>query len=187
MRGWRQSIPNALSLSRIPLGLGFLVVYDAGAAWRFCTALGIALLALATDVADGRLARHWGAATDAGALIDGLGDKAFYVAVYLVIAAEDPSQTLLIWGLIIREVALYALRTVDGDRMRHTKQLRWASLAYAGVIRTYFLQFFIMDLYSVLGRPAPGALQYGYILGYVALVFGIIGLSRLARDISEAP
>jgi phosphatidylglycerophosphate synthase len=187
MRRGREIIPHALSLSRIPLGLAFLLLYDTVEPWRYWASIGIAMVALVTDIADGRLARRWHVTSDAGGLIDGLGDKAFYVAVYLVIAAKQPGQDLLLWGLIFREVALYALRTIDGDRTRHTKQLRWASLAYAGVIRVYFLSFFVTGLFAVTRQPAPALLDYGHVFGYIALLFGFVGVAKLAHDISEKP
>ncbi|MCW3848088.1 CDP-alcohol phosphatidyltransferase family protein [Sphingomonas sp. LB-2] len=185
MRTVRDIIPNALSLSRIPLGMAFLLLYSTSEAWRFWSALAVAMLALLTDIADGRLARRWKVTSDAGALIDGLGDKAFYVAVYLVIAANHAAESLLLWALIFREVALYALRTIDGNRSQNTKQLRWASLAYAFVIRMYFLYFVLAGWFSVTQRPVPFPIGYGFLFGYVAAIFGYIGLVKLAQQITE--
>jgi phosphatidylglycerophosphate synthase len=185
MLALRSHVPNLLSLSRLPLGIAFLLLYDTTSPERFSTAVGVAALAFLTDVADGRLARRWGVASDAGALIDGIGDKAFYVAVYLVMAHQQAAESLLIWGLIFREVALYALRTIDGDRLRNTKQLRWASLTYAFVIRIYFLYFLAVGTYAVTGRPVPLLVSYGYIFGYLALLFGYIGLAKLIHQMGE--
>ncbi|MFL6845776.1 MAG: CDP-alcohol phosphatidyltransferase family protein, partial [Allosphingosinicella sp.] len=107
MRAVLDRLPNTLSLSRIPLGMAFLLLYDSSDSTRYISAIAVAVIAFLTDVADGRLARRLGVNSDAGALIDGIGDKAFYVAVYLVIAAERAAESLLIWALIFREVALY--------------------------------------------------------------------------------
>jgi phosphatidylglycerophosphate synthase len=181
----RRWLPNILSVSRIPLGAAFLILYDTSDVRLFASALGVACLALLTDIADGKLARRWEVASDAGALIDGIGDKAFYVAVYLVMAAEHAAQSLLIWGLIFREIALYALRTIDGKRLTNTKQLRWASLTYAFVIRMYFLYFLISGAYEVAHAPIPEMITYGYVFGYIALLFGYIGLAKLIHQMSE--
>jgi phosphatidylglycerophosphate synthase len=185
MHRLRDGLPNALSLSRIPLGMAFVVLYDTNEIWRFSAALSVAFLALLTDVADGRLARRWQVSSDAGALIDGLGDKAFYIAVYLVIAAENAAESLLLWGLIFREVALYGLRTIDGNRAINTKLLRWASLTYAFVIRMYFLDFVLIGWCEVTSRAVPSVLRLGFIFGYVALVIGFIGLAKLVQQITE--
>lgn len=184
MHALRQALPNAISLSRIPLGIAFLLLYDTSSTWQFSVAITVAVAAFLTDVVDGRLARHWGVASDAGALIDGLGDKAFYVAVYLVIAQAEAAHSLLLWALIFREVALYALRTIDTQRIDNTKQLRWASLLYAFVIRMYFLYFFIVGLCDVSDWPVPSVVQHGYLLGYAAAVLGYIGLAKLAQQVS---
>lgn len=179
MRSPRQWIPNLLSISRVPLGLAFLLLYDTSDVWLFASALSIAGIAFLTDVADGRLARRWHTATATGALIDGLGDKAFYVAVYLVILAEQAAHSLLIWGLIFREIALYGLRTIDSDRAINTRQLRWASLAYAFVIRVYFLCFFVAGACDVAHRATPTIIKFGFVFGYLALILGYIGLAKL--------
>lgn len=186
MGALRPAIPNAISLSRIPLGVAFLLLYDTSDTWQFSVAITAAFAALLTDIADGRLARHWGVASDAGALIDGLGDKAFYVAVYMAMAQVQPTESLLLWALIFREVALYALRTIDAKRTQNTKQLRWASLLYAFVIRMYFLCFFLTGWCEVSHWPTPAFLEYGYLLGYLAALLGYIGLAKLVQQISVA-
>ena len=165
--------------------MAFLLLYNSSDATRYASAMAVAITAFITDVADGRLARRWGVNSDAGALIDGIGDKAFYVAVYLAVAAEHAAESLLIWALIFREVALYALRTIDGDREVNTKQLRWASLAYAFVVRVYFLYFFLLGFFKVSSNNPPSFLQYGYVFGYAALAFGYIGLAKLIRQINS--
>ena len=185
MRTLQEIVPNALSLSRIPLGMAFLLLYDTSSAWHFSAALAVAATAFLTDIADGRLARRWRVASDAGALIDGMGDKAFYVAVYMTIASAQAAHSLLLWALIFREVALYALRTIDAKRAQNTKQLRWASLLYAFVIRMYFLYFILVGLCQVSGWAIPPALKHGYLLGYLAALLGYIGLAKLVQQISE--
>lgn len=180
----RQVIPNAISLSRIPLGVAFLLLYDTSNGWHFSAAVAVALAAFFTDIVDGRLARRWGVASDAGGLIDGLGDKAFYVAVYMVIAQAHAAHSLLLWALIFREVALYAIRTIDTKRIQNTKQLRWASLLYAFVIRVYFLYFFLMGMCEVFYWPVSTVLEHGYVFGYLAALLGYIGLAKLVQQIS---
>lgn len=164
--------------------MAFLLLYDTSDVTRFASAIAIAAVAFLTDVVDGRLARHWRIESDTGALIDGLGDKAFYVAVYLVMSAEHAAESFLIWGLIFREIALYGLRTIDGNRTVNTKQLRWASLTYAFVIRVYFLYFFVTGWYKVMDESPPALLTHGYVFGYMALLLGYIGLAKLIHQIS---
>src|SRR5438067_10281799 len=94
------ALPNALSLSRLPLGVCFLLLYDVTSRERFCGALAIAALALLTDFFDGWLARRLQVASEFGGLVDGLGDKAFYVAVYLSLERQGVLPPFLAWILI---------------------------------------------------------------------------------------
>jgi phosphatidylglycerophosphate synthase len=77
---WRAllTLPNLLSLSRIPLAAGFLLADG--------TRSRVALLGMAsaTDLLDGWLARRGGTASRWGALIDPIADKTF---VLLALAA----------------------------------------------------------------------------------------------------
>jgi len=182
---WKASVANALCVSRIPLGAAFLLTYSATNIAAFVGAMGIALLAFLTDVLDGRLARRWGLASDAGALLDGLGDKAFYIAVYLVIGEHHAVASLLIWVLIFREVALYGLRVIDSRREATTKELRWISLLFALLIRVYFLDFFCKDALRAFHVAEPSVMKLGYLLAYGAAMVGVYGLIRMVRNLPD--
>jgi phosphatidylglycerophosphate synthase len=145
----------------------------------------IASLAFLTDVADGGLARRWGIASDRGAILDGLGDKAFYVSVYLVIQEYNAEQTLVLWLLIFREIALYGLRIVDKRRETTTKRLRWISLAFALLIRLYFITFFSRGALHMWGFSTPRVFAFSYLLAYAAALLGLVGLVIMARGLSE--
>ncbi len=108
-------LPNALSLSRIPMGLALILVYDSGDANRFAWSLVIICAALLSDVLDGRFARALKLESQKGYILDGLGDKSFYVAFFLVIIREQPSTEILCWFLIVREITLYGFRTLSND------------------------------------------------------------------------
>ena len=73
-------IPNILSVLRIFLSLGLLLIMDVP--WAFAC---LVLITGATDVADGYIARkfHW--ETETGAKLDSLGDMVFYLVILLVI------------------------------------------------------------------------------------------------------
>jgi CDP-diacylglycerol---glycerol-3-phosphate 3-phosphatidyltransferase len=181
----KKRLANALCLSRIPLGAAFLVAYSTDDFTRYAVAMAIAVVALLTDIADGRLARRWGIASDSGAILDGLGDKAFYIAVYLVISEYKAAEALLLWLLIVREIALYGLRVIDARRAVNTKRLRWISLAFALLIRLYFLSFFAEGAFLVLGFPVPAVLGFSNVLAYSAALIGLLGLVMTAKSLSE--
>ncbi len=76
-------VPGLLSLTRIPLAAGFPLTIE-HPRWS------IALLVVAglTDVADGWYARRFGQATPTGAILDGVMDKLFVVAVVITLVAS---------------------------------------------------------------------------------------------------
>lgn len=69
-------VPSLLSLSRAPLAVAFVLV-----ARRPSWALAVLALAGLSDVLDGWLARRWNQCTATGAMVDGVTDKLFVIAV----------------------------------------------------------------------------------------------------------
>jgi len=75
---WRDlfNVPSLVSLLRAPLALAFVFL-----AARPAFALGVLGLAGLTDVLDGWYARRYAQCTATGALVDGITDKVFALAV----------------------------------------------------------------------------------------------------------
>jgi phosphatidylglycerophosphate synthase len=178
-------LPNALSLSRIPASVGFLLVYDSRDATHYAVALAIALCALATDLADGYLARRWRVSSETGYFLDGLSDKAFYVSVVLVAVREEFMSLGLAWLLIGREVFLYALRSIDSHRTQNIERLKPLSKLYALVLRLYFTCFLAEGGFIVCGHKLPALFQYAGVLAYVAAAVGFISLINLICEIVQ--
>ncbi len=96
---WRDlaSVPSILSLSRVPLAVLFVFVFDEPR-----LAFAVLILGGITDLLDGWYARRYSQCTATGALIDGATDKLFVLAVVL---------TLLRTGLLsVREGLLLGVR-----------------------------------------------------------------------------
>jgi phosphatidylglycerophosphate synthase len=180
------AIPNAISLSRIPAAIAFLLLYSTKDATHYCLALAIAFFALVTDLVDGYLARHWRVASEVGYFIDGLSDKVFYVAIILVATREQFTSLTLAWLLIVREVVLYALRSIDPGRMRNIEHLKPFSRLYALFLRLYFVGFVVVGGIAVFKIGVPPRLdQYLAILAFVAVALGYISLAKLVREIAR--
>jgi len=182
----RAQIPNTLSISRVPAAIAFLLFYSNEDPLGYIAAVTIAAIAVVTDFLDGYLARRWDVTSDIGYFLDGLGDKAFYFAVLIVMIREHASNGVLVWILIAREIFLYALRSIDKQRADNLKRLRALSLYYALFIRLYFLCFFSNDAYRVSGRIPPNVLQYGDLFGYAAAIFGFVTITALMRNIARS-
>lgn len=93
------NLPGVLSLSRIALAAAFPLLLEQPAA-----ALAVLVIAGATDLLDGWVARRYGLVTATGAALDGVTDKLFIstVAVTLVVSGLLPLEVVLL--LSTREI-----------------------------------------------------------------------------------
>jgi phosphatidylglycerophosphate synthase len=76
-------LPNLVSIARLVLGAWFVMLALDG---RAGAAAALFLLAMATDVLDGWLARRHGAVTKAGIVLDAFADKAILVSGLALVA-----------------------------------------------------------------------------------------------------
>jgi phosphatidylglycerophosphate synthase len=118
-----RSIVNTLSLSRIGLGLLFMICFQRNAALLYVS-IALCLVALATDVLDGYLARRLHVASIHGRLWDSLGDKSFYAAIIIAFNTQGFLDPLVSWALIVREVALYITRVLYVENLPKIERIR---------------------------------------------------------------
>ena len=103
-----QTLPNALSLARMAALPPVLYLLRRGDPQSDRWALAILLVAGATDLLDGWLARRRGAVSASGKVVDPLADKVLIggLVIYLALAREFPTWLLL--AIVARDVALMA-------------------------------------------------------------------------------
>ena len=178
-------VPNALSLSRIPLGFVFVLTFDASDTNAFWFAIAVLTLAFATDFLDGWLARFLETTSRTGYFLDGLGDKVLYAAVLIVISQQDRRQMLLAWMLIVRELLLYAARLIDPNTDRNIAKFRFFSWAYALSIWAYFGTFLWSKWGALAGSSTFATSSIPSIFGYLALAFGVLHLSWLTSNMTR--
>jgi cardiolipin synthase len=116
------TLPNALSLSRFPLAVGFFLSDGTGARVAL---LGVAS---ATDFLDGWLARRERHTTRWGALLDPVADKVFVLAAFLsfVRSGELSAGELLV--LLSRDLATvtgFLVARITPKLERATFRARW--------------------------------------------------------------
>ena len=92
--------PGLLSLSRIPLAVGFAWVVEQ----RYAALVVLGLAGL-TDVLDGFIARRFGWVTPTGAAVDGLTDKLFVLTVAITLMVSGHLTPGAIALLATREIA----------------------------------------------------------------------------------
>ncbi|MCB9845843.1 MAG: CDP-alcohol phosphatidyltransferase family protein [Phycisphaeraceae bacterium] len=99
-------IPNVLTAARLPLALTFLLVRTPEARVAVIVAAGL------TDAADGLLARRWGTTSRAGAVLDGIADKAFTLTVLITLVAEARLQVWAPGMIVLRDVVVMGIATI---------------------------------------------------------------------------
>jgi len=98
-RGAVLTLPNSISLSRLVLALGFVLIPGS---WE-----RVAIIAVAgfTDFIDGWLARHEKAETETGALIDPLADRIFVFVAISTYLVEGQLSTGQYFIFLTRDIA----------------------------------------------------------------------------------
>jgi phosphatidylglycerophosphate synthase len=141
-----KALPNALSFSRVILAAVFLATYSAtdaqGYIWG-ASAVGIGFI---TDRLDGFLARRLKVVSELGFVLDGLGDRAFYVAFVLALVATHHLSLVIAWLIVFREVMIYAVRVIESGSWRDIRgEFRWMSYVYATAMQLWILSYLIAD------------------------------------------
>jgi len=128
---WRTRA-NGITLLRLGLAplLAWAVVEGAAAA-----AAAILVLAVASDLLDGRVARRYGEASPLGGFADHAADATFVVAGTLALAICQVVPAALP-VLIAAAFAQYTVdsRVLDGQSLRASPLGRWNGIAYYGVV-----------------------------------------------------
>jgi CDP-diacylglycerol--glycerol-3-phosphate 3-phosphatidyltransferase len=115
------NVPNGLTIARIffvPFLVAVLVQEKIILHWNGSVitndyiALGIFLIAAATDLLDGYLARRWGQVTTIGTLLDPIADKLLVSAALISLVEERMVAAWLVVLLIGREFAVSGLRSI---------------------------------------------------------------------------
>lgn len=182
----RSLVVNGLSVSRIPLsaavlGFGLAQSFDLNRA-----TVTIVAIIFFTDIADGALARRWGVTSRLGYLLDGLGDRASYLAVLLLIAEEVRLGGVAVFILIFRDVALYAARSFFSDWAAAIDETRTLTKVYAWLFRIGLgggLVAYYGRIYGFL-RPEPLEMLTSAVRAYFLffVIFSCATLFALIRS-----
>src|ERR1700732_4005912 len=116
------NLPNLLTLLRIffvPLLVAALLAEDFGVNWtrlvpvsRELFALGIFLMAAATDLIDGYLARRWKQVTTVGTLLDPIADKMLISSALISLVQVGVVPAWMVVLVVGREFAVSGLRAI---------------------------------------------------------------------------
>lgn len=154
------NLPNTITLARIGIAPLLAVLILAESFWARLLAFGLFVVAAASDVWDGHLARRRGQITDFGKLVDPIADKFLLagtlVPFYLLPRIGHPVGAVPHWGplplwvvlvLLGREVVItllrgYAVRrgVVIGARKAGKYKTAFQNLFIGGLILWYALE-----------------------------------------------
>ncbi len=107
-RGADLSIPNLITLGRILL---VPVVVWAITAGEMRIAFVLFLAAGISDAVDGFLAKRFGMATELGAYLDPLADKAMLVSIYVALGIADAVPGWLVILVVSRDIMIVTYAT----------------------------------------------------------------------------
>jgi CDP-diacylglycerol---glycerol-3-phosphate 3-phosphatidyltransferase len=160
------NIPNVLTIVRIffvPLLVAALVQQDVQILFRGIVftndllALCIFLVAAATDLLDGYLARRWGQVTTIGTLLDPIADKLLVSAALISLVQIRAMPAWMVVLIIGREFAVSGLRsiaaaegyTIAASDLGKTKTLSQVA-AISAVLLSLRHSFFLTPAYWLL-------------------------------------
>lgn len=182
-------VPNLLSLSRIPLAGALILTYSSEDKAFYLASLFILLVALTTDILDGCLARKFNTASVDGYLLDGLGDRAIYVALILVFQASTDVLPILAWLLILREISMYAIRVSQVEWHLKLHRTRKLSLIHALFFRLWILTILYQHGSEMLGcgcnNNIVSLVATSMLAG--AVLFGYLAIFRTFASTTKSP
>lgn len=98
------TIPNVLTFIRLGLTPVFLVL--ALGARNIGAAFAVGFVGLVTDLADGKIARHYGSISKLGILLDPLADRLSLAAGAAVLIIHDLAPLAVVLAIVFRDAAL---------------------------------------------------------------------------------
>ncbi len=161
-----------------------MIVYEPTSSKRVIISIAIALAISVTDFVDGKLARKYNVTSELGYLLDGLGDRAFHVSIYLILFMFHVLNILVAWALIFREIAQYAVRLIERDwHSTQSKLDRKVTRAYTVIVQALILSEFFRVLAVPQAEPTTAYITVVN-LSLVGLV--VVSYSRIIPRLLRA-
>jgi phosphatidylglycerophosphate synthase len=194
----RKRIPNALSCSRIALALAIILISRHLTVVTFVITVTFILIALSTDALDGFLARRWHVTSEAGYVLDAMGDRALHLALVLIVLVRYDFHAAYAWLLIFRDISIYAVRILSPQWLQESRQFRWLSVVHANNLRVWLLLYIVRDgvkVFTLQDRLGTFAFELGqtllisgtFVLSYYGLARSFRWLIIVDNSIAELP
>lgn len=157
----------------------FVVFFQRRAEFLYVS-IALCVVALATDVLDGYVARRLKVASIHGRLWDSLGDKSFYAAVIIAFNAQGFLGELISWALIVREVALYITRVLFIEKLPKIEEIRpWTN--WHGYFMYLTIVLGLARMYAETHGLSFPIHPYMQASAYAALAFGLASIIHFLK------
>jgi CDP-diacylglycerol---glycerol-3-phosphate 3-phosphatidyltransferase len=170
------NVANALTVLRlgmVPFFVLFLVT--GGTGWRVA-AFALFIIASATDLLDGRLARQRGLITDFGKIADPVADKALTGSAFITLSVLGELSWWVTGVILVRELGITVLRIMVIRR-------NVIAASRGGKLKT-LLQVIAISLYVL---PGPFGLARPLVMAAAVVVTLVTGAEYVLRARADKP
>lgn len=187
---------SLLSGSRVPLG-ALLVFFALDPNPRLQRLSLLVIIALfTTDFLDGPLARCWKVTTELGFVLDGLGDRAAYLACLLIMSERLGLPYILTFLFVMRDFMLYAVRSLNPAWKYQVRATRLVARLHAGSLRVLLVLYLLPFYSSLFARPipvSPGVLKAtllglaicATLISYLGLIWNLGHVQPIIENLSS--
>lgn len=164
---------GALTMARFAIAIAFpFLTYDPK------LALAAYLIASATDVLDGAIARRWNHASHTGAVLDGWVDKILHINGAWSMTLHGYMPAWWMWMWFIREIIMWAMvMTITGDFVSGRVLVQHPSI-WGRLTAAFLFGAFTTTLLGMEGLAWPLTV----ITGITGLICGLAYLHRYLED-----
>src|SRR6185437_7075599 len=174
-----RTLVNFISSSRIAIGLLFVLCFQRRKEF-LCISVALFLIAFATDLLDGYVARKLRVASIYGRHWDSLGDKAFYMAAVVSFSSQGFLGPLVTWGFIMREIAIYITRILFIEKLPNIDRI-WTLTKLHGYFMYLTIMLGLLQMRIEVNHLAFSAHPFLDLSAYGALVCGLGSMLQFIR------
>ena len=156
------NLPNKLTMLRVILVPVFVVLYLCS---FYLPALAVFVIASATDMLDGRIARKRNLVTNFGKIMDPLADKLLVYSAFSLFVQDGKVRAWILIVILAREFAVSGMRTVAAS------EGNVIAAGMSGKIKTV-LQMIAVPL-LIISTLHPLIRTFAYIFLYASLVMTV--------------
>lgn len=176
-------IPSALSISRIFIAALVILISSHLNTFTYTATLCLVVIAIATDALDGHLARRWNTVSETGYVLDTMGDRAIQLALLLIFLVRYSFSPLIVWLLIFRDIAIYAVRILSKDWLVKSRRMRPIFLFHTSCLRLWLGLYMLRDgLRVYVGSDFLNGPLFEYVQTALILVTILVSYYGLVRS-----